>query len=146
MNPTVIKIIGGIAVVAVMVSGFFYIKHLRSENAMMEKERDTAVASLRQCEQDQDLTYEVSDEYQKNIAALERRVADLKRLRQPQCIVPRSEGTGGPDAATAGTVHAGQNGISTGYLLDFAAEAEGYRQQVIGLQNFIRRTQEPARQ
>lgn len=91
-----------------------------------------------ECEKGKQLSKEISNDYQNKIAGLNKRIADLKRLR-PSVCVPVSAAAPGRNAAT-GSVASGQNGIDAGTLLDYAADAERYRLQLSSCQDFINRT------
>lgn len=108
-----------------------------SHAAEIANQRQKIIA---QCEADKQLTNEVSNEYQSQIASLSRRVADLKRVRQYACV-PVTDTAGGRDAAPRAG-HAGGNAVDTGTLYDYAGRAEQYRLQLIACQTFITRTWE----
>ena len=101
----------------------------------IEAARTEAIAA---CERDKTLTKEVSSDYQKQIAALNSRIADLKRLR-PSVCVPVAVPAARCDAGT-GAVSVRPNGVDTGTLYDFAGEAESYRLRLIACQSFITKT------
>lgn len=87
MNMTTLKIISGIVLLAVLVGGGLYIRVLRADLAAVKLERDTAQTSLKQCNDDKALTEGVSNDYQTKNRALNRQLADLKRVRDnPRCI------------------------------------------------------------
>lgn len=94
------------------------------------------------CERDKNLTKEVSDGYQKQVASLTARIADLKRVRPSACIpvanpAARCDGT----AVIGGHAGAnGQGGVTSDFLYDFAGEAETYRLRLIACQSFISKT------
>lgn len=86
----------------------------------------------------QKITYEVSNDYQKQLADLRRRL-DARRMQPHVCVPVAPANPGGRDAATgAGPVRA--DGVDSQALLDFAAEAEGYRLRLSACQDFIRKT------
>lgn len=128
----------GMAVVALILHNVSLAWTKASYERKIENARAEAIAA---CERDKNLTKEVSSDYQKQIAALNSRIADLKRVR-PSVCVPVASPTPGCDAAASGTQPARPNGVDTGTLLDFAAEAEGYRLRLIACQTFIRKTWE----
>lgn len=105
---------------------------------------NTRRSVLEQCEEDKKLTQEISNEYQKQIYDLGRRLTELRRL-QPALCIPIAGATGGRDAA-AGAGPVDGNGIFAGTLYDFAGTAEQYRRQLIACQSFITRTWEAKRE
>lgn len=110
-------------------------------NASHALEIENAKASIiKQCEADKQLTKEISHDYQNEIADLNRRLADLKRLRGNVCV-PVAGTASGRDAS-AGAGHADGNGIFAGTLYDYGGTAERYRRQLIVCQSFISRTWE----
>lgn len=91
-----------------------------------------------QCQNSKKITEEVSHDYQTKIAALTARVNAL-RMRPARCLVPTPIPSAGRDDATGAGIHAGQDGVSTTFLLDYAALAEKQRLQLLGCQDFINR-------
>ncbi len=136
-----IRAIGGVLVALAAAGLAWYVMHLRAENTRLETENLTLSTDLTACQEDQQIAYEVSNEYQRSLADVSAKLATFKRLRS-SCIVPRRNPTGGPHAATDNGVNAGPDarGLSTDWLYDFAGECEGYRLQVIGLQSFVNKT------
>jgi len=104
-------------------------------------ERDIVKAQqeiIKQCEEDKQLTQEVSSEFQTQISNLNRRLADLKRVRKPACI-PVTSSTSRCDA-TSRDGYVKRNGIDTRTLFDYAGLAEKYRLQLISCQSFVNKT------
>lgn len=130
-------IIGG-AVACVMavwvVRGVIDEKRLESALESQRKEL------LKQCQEDKDLTNEVSTDYQKKIAALNRAIDNLK-LHPAQCVTVTSA-AGGHNAAAGGRVNDRPHEVTDYQLIDYAAIAERYRLQLIGCQNFIKKVWE----
>ena len=94
------------------------------------------------CERDKNLTKEVSDGYQKQVASLTARIADLKRVRPSSCI-PVANPAARCDGSASSGGHAGangQSGVTSDFLYDFAGEAETYRLRLIACQSFISKT------
>lgn len=91
-----------------------------------------------QCDKEKSITKEVSRDYQNKTAALTRRLSELKRLRPSRCVPLLAAGTAAGRAPEAGAIPAGQNGgVTSDALYDFAGDAEKYRLQLIGCQDFI---------
>lgn len=106
-----------------------------------EIELATLLADMtKKCKEAQAITREVSDEYQSQISALNRRVADLKRVRT-QCVPFYSDPTGGHHGSTDGEFRGPDGGITAGTLLDFARDAEQTRLQLIGCQDWIKKVE-----
>ncbi len=117
-------------------SGVVGIMKMRHANELrMQKE-----TLIEQFEKQKKVTEEVSNEYQKQITNLNSRVATLRSVRPTQCIVPASTPTDGHNAGTSGSGHAGQNGVTTSALYEYAGDAERYRIQLTSCQTFIRNT------
>lgn len=99
---------------------------------------------ISQCQADKAITEQVSNEYETSIATLNKRLADIKRVRPASCIAIKplspARAISGPHAGTGTGVDAGPHGIDSEWLYDFAAEAEQYRLRLIGLQAFVKRT------
>lgn len=91
-----------------------------------------------QCESDKKLTSEVSNEYQNKISQLNARVISLKRMHKDSCL-QLTRTTDGHNAATSGAVDAAAHGVDVESLLDYGSDAEKYRLQLIGCQDFIKK-------
>jgi len=132
------KIIAALVMMAIFTGGALYIRALRAEVKLIERENAALESSLSQCLSNQQLTAEVSNDYQKKVAALNRKLADIKRLRDNARCVPISTGPGRRDAAT-GTGEPSGSGLNSDWLIEYAAEAERYRLQLLGCQDFVNR-------
>lgn len=115
----------------------FAVISLKKELKSVRLERDTISASFNQCKEDKILTHEVSNDLQNKLHRLNRHLADIKRLRDnPTCMsitVPPGQRDAGADRGKL----SGQDGIRAEWLYDYAAEAEQYRLQLIGCQDFV---------
>ena len=116
------------------------VKRIEANN--LKAIENVTVQLQEQCAKDKALTSEVSNGYQVKIASLNRELARLKRLRDPVCIPVITGPASGRDASTTGGELSNPHGIMDNALLDFAAEAEQYRLQLISCQDFIRKTWE----
>lgn len=96
------------------------------------KEQKTSLEE--KCKADQAITKGANDALQQKYNSVNSKLAALKRVQPARCVVPV---TGRADAAAGGGGYAGQNGISTDWLRDYAAECETYRGQRIALEQFI---------
>lgn len=95
-----------------------------------------------QCAADKALTKEVSRDYQTRLASLADQLARARRVRNT-CVVPTTQPTDGRDAAPgAGEPVRPHVGVPADALLDYAAEAERYRLQLLSCQEFINRSME----
>lgn len=95
---------------------------------------DQKTALTEQCDKDKATTKEAQDALQRNYDSIAARLTRLKRVQPARCV-PISISA---DGSGSGNGHAGANGISSGFLLDFAAECETYRSTVIVLDKFIK--------
>lgn len=142
MIPFILKYwrfgVGG-AVGALIMFGVMQIRVGLIDASYALKIENTRKAAIAQCEEDKKLTKDVSHEYQSQISDLNRRLADLKRVRY--ACLPVTDPSGGRDAAPRAG-HAGGNAVDTGTLYDYAGRAEQYRLQLIACQTFITRTWE----
>lgn len=96
------------------------------------------------CKDDQAITKGANDELQKKYNSIAGKLAASKRLQPAHCIIVASSGE--TISAGSGVGHAGQNGISTDWLYEYAAECETYRTQRISLEKFIDDTWAAAQQ
>lgn len=91
------------------------------------------------CQQAQSITAEVSNDYQTKLSALDKRLADLKRLQRCVPVNHPADAAGGRDAAPGHGQLPGPDGVYSDVLYDFAADAEKVRLQLIACQSFIRK-------
>lgn len=145
-----LKVILLLATAAAFIGGGLYIRVLQSDLKAekllvksVEKERDAAKLDFAQCLSDQQLTKDVSYDYQTKLANLNRQLATSKRLQRDdgKCTPVTSPAAGHNGAAGAGQ-SVRPNGIEAGWLRDYAFEAETYRLQLIGCQDFVTKTWE----
>lgn len=116
-----------------MTVGLFYISTLKSDLKLEESARKTAEANFQQCQSDAIKSKEISSEFQKSNTALK---SQLNRLRsQSKCIVPNSRG--GYNGTSTGRELSGSDGISSGWLYEFAGRAEETRLKLLGCQKFV---------
>lgn len=94
---------------------------------------DQKTALIAQCDKDKATTKEAQDALQRNYDSIAARLARFKRMQRASCVPVSSSA----DGSGSGNGHVGTNGISSGFLLDFAAECETYRSTVIVLDKFI---------
>ena len=100
-----------------------------------------ANAQLSLCVKQNTINNEEANAYEDRISDLDSRVNALrKRVRDDQCI-PIFKPAGQPDARAEGR-YVEPNGIEAGALVDYARDCEQLRQQLIGLQSFVRRSAE----
>jgi hypothetical protein len=137
--PLSIKSIASIAAILAVFGATWYVRGMKADidqQAALQAQRIEIVA---QCEADKELTSKIGKEYEEKISSLSSRVAALKRLSARACVSVTSP-TGKPDDGTKAG-HAGVDAVDSGVLIDYAAEAEKYRQQLISLQEFVRKAQ-----
>jgi hypothetical protein len=90
---------------------------------------------IKECNQSKHTLMEANDALQSKVSIVSKRLADSKRL--PAVCVRVNSGMAN-NSADRGE-HAGQNGLSTGWLREYAAECETYRIELIELDNFGRK-------
>lgn len=91
----------------------------------------------KECKDNQAITKGVNDDLLKNDFDIGSLLNSSKRMQPASCIVPASSKT---VPAGGGIKYAEQNGVSTDWLYDYAAECETYRAQRIALEKFIDQT------
>ncbi len=105
---------------------------------MEESNRLSLVAQekslIAKCDADEHTTQESNDALQKQFSIISDKLDAAKRMRSSCCTVSTA---GSAEPAGSGGEHAGQNGISVGWLYEYAAECEIYRQERIVLERFI---------
>lgn len=142
----------GVAAAAVVVGLSGYGLHSFTVNRMEAKHRatlyDQKLALTNRCEADKAITAKVSYGYQTKIAALDRKLADARRLRErSSCVAilaftparydeagksgkPVRQGNEGAAPETIGY-------ITYGSYVDLMGEGEGYRLQTESCQEFV---------
>lgn len=132
------KLIGlGIGILACLSIGG-YITHLWDESSLESALKEQKTALVDQCVKDKKLTTEASNDYETKITALNKHIADIKRVRPSKCLPIVARNTNGTISSAGGTGNGGENGVDSDALYDYAALAEKYRLQLIGLQNFVK--------
>lgn len=110
-----------------------------------ERAEELATAKLElihQCNAKMQVTYEVSDEYQKKISALNRRAGELKRMHDNAKCLPVTSTPSRSDATSPRGELSRQGGIRSDWFIDLGASCEDMRLRVVGLQEFIRKERE----
>lgn len=134
--PLHYKVAAIVALISIAGFGFWKIYDGIWQRGFAAGKITQAQISEEQCREAQNITREVSHEYQKQIADLNRQL-DALRLRPKKCITIASESSGGYNAAAEESEYDQQNGVPTEALYRFAAESEQYRLQLISCQKFI---------
>jgi len=120
--------------ITVAVSALFavtlYISYLNyTHRQELEKLENRLIA---ECNQAQRTTRETNDELQKNRDDIARKLADLKRVRGEKCLLV----AGKTDIITGGK--SGYDGeVRYGDLLEYGAECERYRRELITVGKFL---------
>lgn len=114
------------------------------QNQIWEGRQAEALSSLEsrlrgECIDNQKITEGVSNEYQTKIADLNRRVANLKRMRTANCNVQLADAAGGGNAETGKLVYR-HDGIPFDSLIEYAASAEEVGLRLDACQAFIQKT------
>lgn len=113
---------------------FAYLLHIVVLSARLSAQETQLKAA---CRASQNISYEVSNEYQNNLDDLNARLSDLNRVRS---CVPISGAPCRCDASAKGQGYGRADGVNSGTLYDYAGDAERYRLQLIACQSFIKKT------
>lgn len=101
-------------------------------------------AMTAQCNKEKAITTEVSHAYQTELASLNRRLSDARRLHARSCVVVTGAAAGHDGAASsgksAGSGVKGNRPVAAETLIDLFGEGEKYRLQLWSCQTFIKRT------
>jgi hypothetical protein len=89
------------------------------------------------CRAAQNIPYEVSNEYQNDLADLNYRLSVLNRVRS---CVPISGAPCRCDETAKGQGYGRADGVNSVTLYDYAGDAERYRLQLIACQSFVKKT------
>lgn len=114
--------------------------------ARIERNQVAALAAQevvleRRCAEEKAITKGVSDEFQEKYSDVSRKLSAARRMYANTCVKlqpPRS--ASGYNAEAGNALNAGQDAVAAESFVEFAGEAEKYRLQLIGCQDFITRT------
>lgn len=113
-----------------------------TEAAHQRQLDEQKISLLTACEADKKLTQEVSNAYQSKISSLNSQLTRLRNVQPARCV-PVTQPSGGYHATPqSGKPTRPNGGVDSSALYDFAGEAERYRLQLIGCQDFILKTWE----
>lgn len=101
----------------------------RAKQHALDEQKAMLIAA---CETDKQKTKEANDALQKSAHDIAGKLAAYKRLHPSSCVPV----AGVAQPAPRGAGHAGEDGISSDWLREYAAECEAYRQQRIILEEF----------
>lgn len=104
------------------------VNHWREKANQLDKVK----AELSSCELGKKTTKEANDALQKDRDVIAARLANSKRMYS-SCVSVSSTANSAP----GGKQYARQDGLSTDWLLEYAAECETYRSQRIRLEEFL---------
>lgn len=111
-------------------------KHEMTVNKELRAQIQQAQSTISQMDSDIKTGEKIANDYQSKITSLNRAAA-ARRVRSSACIVPSGAAASGDHGSASAGKPVGQNGISTQFLDDYAAEAEKYRLQLIGCQDYV---------
>lgn len=118
------------AIIGFIVWHFTVLQDAKSQESALAAQ---AAELAKRCEIKMKSTKEANDELQKNIGTISAKLDTAKRMHPSVCVPVVSKLA---QPSTGGAEHAGQNGIETDWLRDFAAECETYRSEVVILNKF----------
>ena len=136
-----------IVIPAILVTGFIAFQLHKIDVARLEAKQNKALAAQEKqlneaCDKAQQITKEVSHDYQEQLSNLGRKLDTLKRVHaNTQCVPITGTAAGRDEPARAGEF-SGPHGIRPDWLYDTAAEADKYRLQLIACQDFIKKERE----
>lgn len=87
---------------------------------------------VKQCDAQKKITEEANNALQKDRDTIAAKLASSKLLQPAKCVSVASVA----NHTSSGGEHAGQNGVRSDWLYEYAAECETYRSEVILLNNF----------
>jgi hypothetical protein len=119
------KLFGVLTLIGCLILSFGYIRYQKYQLTTTRATVSVLQANLKEVERN----YNVSKNYQSELIKLR---ANLDRLRNspPKCIIPN----GGHNDTTTRNKLSGRDGISTGWLFDYAGRAEEVRLRLIACQ------------
>jgi len=131
-----------VAIGAVPALALSFLLHTVSVNGIEAKQRDALAEQHKtlteQCQADKKLTEDANVKYQSELDALNGKLAAVKLRKPARCVPVTTVTPKRPDAATTPAKLLGPYGLDSGWLYDYAGDAERERLKVIGLQKFIK--------
>ena len=136
-----IKVYGTLAIIALAFGCGWYLSSI-----VAEQEKKHALAALessltQKFAEQKAITEGVSNDYQKQLAALNRRVRSI-RLHNGCNKMSAPTKTNGRNAGSTGAIIAGTYAVDSGELITYAEDAEKYRLQLMACQRFVDRIYE----
>lgn len=133
MNKITITVIAVLSIACIAL--LWRVDNLSQKNKTLSASLKTANSTIEQHEENIKITERANNEYQTNIAKLN---SDIKRLRQrPAKCVPIASTPDIHNQSRQGRGHDSKNGISSGWLYEYAIEAETYRLERNACKNFV---------
>jgi len=129
------KAIGIFLVAGAIFLSAWHIRGIIAENTLKSRLNSLAIEYTAKCADKQKKLEDANDDLQSKLSVIGKRLASSK-LQPAMCAIIKSGVAVNP---AGGGEHAGQNGLSTGWLNEYAAECETYRIEVILLDDFGRK-------
>ena len=126
----------GLSLAVIGASTGWYITSLKLETVMTQ--RDAWKTSYAKCQDEKELIEEVSREFESQKDIANSKLRDMRRLLNHTRVTLR-DATSVRDEASSDREFRGQTvgEIGTGWLIDFAEDAEDVRLRLIGCQNYL---------
>lgn len=137
------KVILGLLLGYLVCFGLYKVKMMWIEADHVKELSAQHAAMTKRCSDEKAVTEGVDNALQDQLSSVRSQLAALKRMRkQASCVNITAQPTSSSNAGTSEGKLPGPNGkgLERDWLLDFAAEAETTRQQLIGCQSFINQT------
>lgn len=110
----------------------------RLEDNQRQALEEQSVSLQNNCKKVQAITEGVSNDYHKKIINLNASLVALKRVQPSRCVpLSTANATRGNNDSNTPSINAGQDGVTSEALIDFAGDAERYRLQLNACQAFI---------
>ena len=132
-----IRTIGIIAAILAVFGAGWGIRGMKADLDIAASLKVQQVELTAICESNKKLSNEIGEKYELQISTLNSRIARHNRLQSTKCVSPTNT-TSKPDGSTT-TGLPDANGVAVRDLVDLAGEAEKQRQQLISLQDFVRK-------
>lgn len=139
-------------ITAVIVSLSAYGLHSLSVNHLRAEQVKAIAALTASCQAQQAITEKVSNDYQKNLSALNLKLADAQRVYGGSCIAIKGNSASRHDATPGDRKPVGQSvervaaeggTIEAGSFFTLIGEGEKYRLQLLACQSFVKATASP---
>jgi len=136
-----LEIIIALIIVAGLISGIFYAGYRSGTSSEKEESAKALIlqktADKTECDRSKQITAGIDNGLQNNLNNINGRLSSGLLIEKPICTGVQLPFGAGSNPSASGTKYAGPNGLSTGWLKQYAATAETYRVKLMACQSLL---------